>query len=98
MKNDSILRTRTSQAMGTVMMFSWILILGPLGALLLGGTAYAMLAKNPAVGVACGIVFFFPLLSTAAWGAVRLLELHREKRVRRAEYVFTAEQTHSASQ
>jgi hypothetical protein len=68
-------------ATGTVMMVSWVVILGPMGALLLGGIAYSMLAKDLAMGVLCGAVFFLPIVLTAAWGSMRLSELLRERRL-----------------
>jgi hypothetical protein len=83
MKRDEDFRTRIVQAMGTVMMFTWILILGPVGVLLLGGAAYFMQEKNSVAVVSCGVLFFFPLLSTVAWGVMRTLELFRARRVRR---------------
>jgi hypothetical protein len=83
MKRDEGFRTRIVQAMGTVMMFTWILILGPVGVLLLGGAAYFMQAKNSVAVASCGVLFLFPLLLTVAWGVMRSLELFRERRVRR---------------
>lgn len=57
--------------MGTIMMVTWMLILGPIGAVLLGAVAYSMLAKNPIQGVLCGILLFLPLFLTIAWGIER---------------------------
>jgi hypothetical protein len=67
-------------SMGTLVMVSWVLALGPIGALLLGGIAYSMLAKHPAIGVLCAMVFFWPPILTAAWGSMRLLEFFSERR------------------
>jgi hypothetical protein len=98
MKSDEDFRTRVVRATGTIMMLGWILILGPIGALLLGGTAYAMFANDPTVGVFCGVVIFFPLLLTSAWGAMKFLELHRERRERRTSLLRETEQLGSPAQ
>lgn len=81
MKSDEGFRTRIVRAMGTIIMFAWILILAPVGVLLLGGAAYFMQAKNSVAVVSCGVLFFFPLLLTVAWGVMRSLELFRKRRV-----------------
>ena len=47
--------------MGTLVIVAWIVILGPLGALLLGGIAYSMFVNNLVTGVICG--FFSSCLS-----------------------------------
>jgi len=56
-----------ASALGTVMMMSWILFLGPVGALLLLGVGYAIVLDKFWLGVACGVPLFFPLLITVVW-------------------------------
>jgi hypothetical protein len=70
-------------------MVAWIVILGPLGALLLGGIAYAMLVDNLEAGLICGFLFFLPLFLTLAWGANRWSELRSVNRARRSSFVLT---------
>ncbi len=85
--------------MGTLVMIAWVIILGPLGALLLGGIAHSMLVDNLVGGIICGFFLFLPLLLTLAWGANRWFELRRKKRAQRAPFLLTtrpiASPTHS---
>ena len=78
MKSKDTLGKRVGRSMGTIMMVTWMLILGPIGAVLLGAVAYSMLAKNPIQGVLCGILLFLPLFLTIAWGIERWLHARRE--------------------
>jgi hypothetical protein len=82
--------------MGTLVLVAWIVILGPLGALLLGGIAYSMFVDNLVAGLICGFFFFLPLLLTLAWGAVRLSEIPRRKRAKRASLILTTRPINSA--
>jgi len=72
MRKEEAVGSEIVDSMGTLAMVSWVLVLGPVGALLLGGIAYSMLAKHPVIGVLCGVVFFLPPILTAAWGSMRL--------------------------
>jgi hypothetical protein len=78
------------------MLVAWIVILGPLGALLLGGIAYSMFADNLVAGLICGFFFFLPLLLTLAWGATSLSEVPRKSRTRRASLVLKTRPIRSA--
>jgi hypothetical protein len=75
--------------MGTLVIVAWIVILGPLGALLLGGIAYSMSANNLVVGLICGFLFFLPFLLTLSWGVNRWSELRSENRAQRSSFVVT---------
>jgi hypothetical protein len=98
MKSEEGFGSEIVGAMGTLVMASWVLILGPVGALLLGGITYSMLAKNLAVGVLCGAGFFLPPVLTAAWGSMRLWELLHERRLRRVSRLLTTEPICSPTQ
>jgi hypothetical protein len=95
MKNKEGIGSEIVDTIGTHAMVSWVAILGPMGALLLGGIAYSMLAKNLAMGVLCGVVFFLPLVLTAAWGSMRLSEFLRDRRLRRVALLLTTEPINS---
>jgi hypothetical protein len=84
--------------MGTLMMVAWILILGPLGALLLGGIAYSMSIDNLEAGLICGFLFFLPLFLTLAWGAATWSEVLQENRLQRSSFRLTARPIKSAAQ
>jgi hypothetical protein len=82
--------------MGTLVLVAWIVILGPLGALLLGGIAYSMFVDNLAAGLICGFFFFLPLLLTLVWGAIGLSEVPRKSRAQRASLMLTRRPIKSA--
>jgi len=75
--------------MGTLVMIAWIVILGPLGALLLGGIAYAMFVDNLEAGLICGFLFFLPLFLTLAWGGARWSEVVHKNGSQRASFRLT---------
>ncbi len=91
MKSKDTLGKRVVRSMGTIMMVTWMLILGPIGAVLLGAVAYSMLAKNPIQGVLCGILLFLPLFLTIAWGIERWLHARREQNLQRAALLLATE-------
>lgn len=80
------------------MMVTWILILGPLGALLLGGIAYAMFVDNLEAGLICGFLFFLPLFLTLAWGAARWSQVLHKNRSQRAPFRLTTRPIASSQQ
>lgn len=84
--------------MGTLVMIAWIVILGPLGALLLGGIAYAMFVDNLEAGLICGFLFFLPLFLTLAWGVARCSEVVNKNRSRRVSFRLTTRAIASPSQ
>ena len=84
--------------MGTLVMVTWILILGPLGALLLGGIAYAMFVDNLEAGLICGSLFFLPLFLTLAWGVTRWSEVLQNYRSQRAPFRLTTRPIASPTQ
>jgi hypothetical protein len=84
--------------MGTLVLVAWIVILGPLGALLLGGIAYSMFVNNLVTRVICGLCFFLPLLLTLAWGANRWSELRGENRSQRSQFRLTTRSIAAPSQ
>ena len=75
--------------MGTLVIVAWIVILGPLGALLLGGIAYSMFVNNLVTGAICGFFLFLPLLLTLAWGANKWSELRDENGSQRSPFRLT---------
>ncbi|MGB6066484.1 MAG: hypothetical protein WBG50_16905 [Desulfomonilaceae bacterium] len=79
------------KSMGTTVVITWVLILGPIGALLLGAVAYSMHAGNLIVGAICGALFFLPLLLTMVWGIEMWLEVRRTNRVQRRALVLTTD-------
>lgn len=83
--------------MGIVVVVAWFLVVGPLGALLLGGIAYSMFADNLEAGLICGFFFFSPLLLTLAWGARRLYEVSSKNRAHRALLMLTTRPTKAAT-
>ncbi len=74
---------------GAIIVVTWMIVIGPLGALLLGGIAYAMFVNNLVAGVICGFLFFLPLLLTLTWGINRWSETLREQRSHRTSFVLT---------
>lgn len=84
--------------MGTLVIVAWFVILGPLGALLLGGIAYSMFVNNLEAGLICGSLFFLPLFLTLAWGVTRWSELRGEKRSQRSPFRLTTRPIASPSQ
>ncbi len=75
--------------MGTLVLVAWIVVLGPIGALLLGGIAYSMFVDNLVAGLICGLFFFLPLLLTLVWGTTRLSEVTRESGTKRTSLILT---------
>jgi len=54
-------------ALGTALFISWCLVLGPVGALLLLGAAYAMMIQNLGLGAICIALAFFPAILAMIW-------------------------------
>lgn len=79
----------TGSGAGTIMVVTWMIVIGPLGALLLGGIAYAMFVKSLVAGLICGLLFFLPLLLTLTWGINTWSEILREKKSNKASFVLT---------
>ncbi len=92
MKGEGRSWKRIAQAMGTIMMVAWALILGTVGCLLLVGTAYSMVAGNLVAGIVCLVLFFLPFFLTVAWGVAKCFQLLREKRTQDAAFLMTTEQ------
>jgi membrane protein implicated in regulation of membrane protease activity len=65
--------------LGTWMILSWYLLLGPLGAILLGGVAYSIIASYGFLGLLCALVLFSPMLLLLVWGFLSLLNRSRLK-------------------
>ncbi len=91
MESEADFRRSIVQSMGTTMMVTWMLILGPVGALLLGAVAYAMLAKNPLQGAFCGVLLFLPLCLTITWGIGRWLQTRSKTSLPRPAIRLTTE-------
>ena len=88
MRNKEPRQTGTVDALGTVMILTWFLILGPIGVLLLGGTAYFIGAENVAVALLCAGPCLVPLVLTLVWGSMKLVEVLRERRVEEEPYLL----------
>lgn len=58
---------RMAEKIGTAMIISWFVFLGPIGFLLLLGVAYSMFVQNLAVGVICGVLAFVPVILLIVW-------------------------------
>ncbi len=97
MESEVAFGKRAVQSLGTTMMVTWVLILGPIGAVLLGGVAYAMLARNPVQGVFCGLMLFLPLCLTITWGIGTCFQVLRQERLRTAALVLAIEPVDSAT-
>jgi len=57
-----------SEAAGSAAMICWLLVLGPVGALLMLVMAYAMVLGNTVWIAACVLLLLSPLALTLAWG------------------------------
>jgi hypothetical protein len=64
---------RASALIGTATMICWTFVLGPIGAILLGGIAYAMVTDNFPLGFICSLAVLSPLLLSIVWGPVVLM-------------------------
>ena len=86
MSIDGIFTARTKK-LGTIITLGWFFILGPIGALLIGGIAYSIVVESLLLGVICGFLVFAPTILTIMGGLDSLLnrqkkhELSVEKRV-----------------
>jgi hypothetical protein len=67
------------QVIGTWMWIAWFIFLGPGGFLFLLGVSYAMLSQNLALGIACSILLFLPILLTGLWLPLGWLAVHCER-------------------
>lgn len=94
MKREDSSWKSIAQAMGTIMIVAWALVLGTVGALLLFGTAYSMVVGNPIAGIVCLVLFFLPFFMTVAWGVAKCFQLLHEKRTQDATFLMTTEQIH----
>jgi hypothetical protein len=68
---------------GAIMWIAWVVILGPLGALLLGILAYSMLANYLVLGAFCIALALSPILLTVTWGLLMLRQILRQSRERK---------------
>jgi hypothetical protein len=91
MKTAANFGEKTARAMGTISMIAWVLVLGPVGALLVGGVAYAMLANSLIAGALCAVLIFMPLFLTLTWGILGLFALLRGGREQHAALLLTTE-------
>jgi len=63
----------TCEQLGATMMIAWILLVGPLGGVALLGAAFAIIAGNLALAVACVALLICPtLVLTGVWGLMTL--------------------------
>jgi hypothetical protein len=90
-------REKVVRTMGTIMMIMWMLVLGPVGALLLGGLAYAMFAKSLVAGAFCAMLIFLPLVLTLAWGTLGLIATLRVNRAQQSALLLTPKPIHSST-
>ena len=84
MKTRDVQARVVSEAAGSAAMICWLVILGPVGALLLLATAYAMIVGNSAWVAACVLLMLFPLALTLTWGILAwpaLLTSHETERL-----------------
>lgn len=58
---------RLASRVGTAVIISWFLYLGPLGFVLMLGVAYAMFLQNLALGLICGLLLLAPSMLAVAW-------------------------------
>lgn len=76
---------RTAESIGTWLFISGLFILGPVGAALLCGVAYAMYFSNLALGVVCVLLLFAPFFLLTLWTAVLGASLLAERAEAKAE-------------
>ncbi len=79
--------------LGTIMILSWIVVIGPLGGLLIGATAYFMSIENTFAGSFCVAVLLLPFVLTIIWGCGTWAEAILNKRSDTAKYVLRNEST-----
>jgi len=89
MKTAANYREKVVRAMGTTMMIVWVLVLGPVGALLLGGVVYGLLAQSVLAGAICAVLLFSPLALTLAWGTLSWFEIQQETAAQQAAPLLT---------
>jgi len=65
-EQESTLR-RAAEAVGTWMMISGLLVLGPIGFVVLGVFAYSLYVSNMAMAVVCIMLLATPLAFMAVW-------------------------------
>ena len=63
---------RACVLIGTVFMMCWVFALGPVGAFLLAGVAYAMSTDNLALGLICALGMLSPVFLSIVWGGLML--------------------------
>lgn len=61
---------RASGLIGTATMICWVVVLGPLGAVLLASAAYAMVNGNMVLCVIFSVAMLSPVFLNVAWGFV----------------------------
>jgi hypothetical protein len=68
MRIEKSLPKRMSPLMGTIVILAWTFLIGPLGGMLIGATAYFMLVENIVAVVVCVALLLLPLVLTITWG------------------------------
>jgi hypothetical protein len=67
--------------LGALVFIAWNLFFGPVGLALLIGMAYAIVVKNLALGIICGMSLLVPLLFTVLFLPLNLSVVRSEQRV-----------------
>jgi hypothetical protein len=81
MEKNEDLATTVWSIVGTALFASWFLVLGPLGALLLLGVAYAMHVESLTLGIVCGVILFLPVVLTVVWAPLCVAGVSQEQQV-----------------
>jgi len=88
MKTGDIHGRVVTEAAGAAAMICWIVILGPVGALLMLAMAYAAVIGNSPWIAACALLLLSPLALTVSWGILSWPALLRRDRAARLD-LFT---------
>lgn len=98
MKENETPLKRSAFCAGMLMFFSWIIVLGPVGFLLMCGLSYAMYFSNLALGIVCGLLISSPILFAAVWlplcGAALIEERSAERMRLASEAVSPVQGAH----
>ena len=86
MKNSGDLLEKSAFGTGTGMIFTGVLILGPVGFLLLLTIFYSMMVQNLALGLIAGLMFFSPLIFLLIWAPLKWSSELRHRLAFNAEF------------
>lgn len=98
MKTNKRYQTTIVDALESVMIVTWFLALGHLGALLLGGIPRFLTAEHVSAAMVFSGLLFVPVVLTLVWGAMKLPGVLREQRLKRASFHSAREAVEPSSE